>query len=77
MTRLGREVIYRYIWVLGEEIVKSVVIGNIKLVPIVKSGALELRVVDLKAERTNKVKRSPRSGAGAVGSAEFSGYRLQ
>jgi hypothetical protein len=44
---------------------KSVVIGNIELMPIIKPCALELPIVDLKAKRTYEMKRGPRGRAGA------------
>ena len=50
---------------LGEKIVESIVKRYIKLIPIIKSRALELGVIDLKSKRTYEMKGSTRSGAGA------------
>ena len=47
------------------EIVKSVIIRYVELVPIVKTCALELAVVDLKSERADEVQGSTDRGAGA------------
>ena len=51
--------IFRY------EILVIIIVGNVKLVPIVKPRALKLRDVNLKAQRTNEVKGSSCCGARA------------
>ena len=64
MLRLRGKIIDRSVGVRFQEVGKRIVIGYIKLVPIVESGALELGVIDLKPERADEMQGSTRSGAG-------------
>ena len=50
---------------LFKKVGKAVIVGYIKLIPVVKSRAPQLAVVYLKAERAHKMKRSTRRRAGA------------
>lgn len=44
---------------------KMIVIGNVEFVLVVEAGALELLIVQRKAERTHKMQRRARYGAGS------------
>lgn len=63
--RLGRKEIQRIAAVLLKKVGKAVIVGYVKLIPVVKSRAPQLAVVYLKAERAHKMKRSTRRRAGA------------
>lgn len=50
---------------MGEKVLQAVVIGNIKLVPVVQTCPLQIFVRYLKAERSYKVQPCARYRAGA------------
>ncbi len=62
--RLGGEVIERA-FVLGEEILQPVVIADVKVVPVIQPGVLELLVVDGKAHGAHQMQPTGRARAGA------------
>ena len=53
------------IGMLLKEVLHAVVVGNIQLMPVVQSRALEFFVVNGEAKRTDQMKRRARCGAGA------------
>lgn len=63
--RFGGEAIEIRLGVLGKKVLQTIVIGDVEVVPIVQTRALELAVVNLKAERTDEVERRARGGTGA------------
>jgi len=62
---LGGEIIDLCIGMLAVEIRQTVVIGNIQLVPVVQSRALQLLVVHGKAHWADQMQRGTGGGAGA------------
>ena len=64
LGRFGRKVVERP-GVPGEEVVQTIIIADVQIVPVVQPGVLELPVVDGKAHRPHQMEAAGRAGAGA------------